>query len=77
MSAAPTVAEVEAAIKVAHVMLECVAAAGAAGIPSGHLYAMTMPAFGSLGAYEACLGMLVKVGLVERRGLLLVATRPQ
>jgi hypothetical protein len=74
---APTLAEVENAIKVAHVVYECVVAAGAAGIPSGHLYAVTMPAFSSVGAYEACVGMLVKCGLLERRGLLLHATLPQ
>jgi len=67
-------AQIEAAIKVAHVVHACVAKAGADGIPSGHVYAATMSAFADLGSYEACLGMLVKAGLVERRGLLLVAT---
>jgi hypothetical protein len=69
----PTTDEVVAAMQVAHVVYGTVVAAGAAGIPSGHLYAATMPAFSNLGAYEACVGMLVRAGLIERRGLLLHA----
>jgi hypothetical protein len=69
-----TAAQVEAAIKVAHVVYEAIAITGPSGIPSGHVYAACMPAFASVGAYEACLGMLVRSGLVERRGQLLVAT---
>lgn len=74
----PTLTEIETAMKTAHVMYECIAAAGEAGIPSGHVYAATMSAFASLGAYEACLGLLVKAGLVARQpNHILVAVAPK
>ena len=72
-AATPTVAQIEAAVRVAHVVYECVRHAGADGIPSGHVYAATMAAFDSVGAYETCLGLLLRAGLVRRSGHVLYA----
>jgi hypothetical protein len=69
-----TPAQIQAAVKVAHVLYGCVRNAGPGGLPSGHLYAACMSAFSDVASYEACLGILVKAGLVERRGQLLFAS---
>jgi hypothetical protein len=73
----PTAKQLVAAIDVAATVFQVIAAHGASGIPSGHLYAATMAAFSDLGAYEACLGLLVKSGLVKREGLMLFAARAE
>lgn len=73
----PTVTQIEAAIKVAHVVYTAIVQAGPQGIPSGHLYAATMNAFADLGSYEACLGLLIKGGLVKRENHLLTAVAPR
>lgn len=71
-----TTQQLQVAIKVAATVFELIAASGDDGIPSGHLYAATMSAFSDIGAYESCIGVLVKAGLVRRRGLILVAVPP-
>lgn len=73
---APTATQLAAAIEVAATLYQMIAARGAGGIPSGHLYAETMNAFSGLHAYEACLGLLIKSKLVRREGLILIAATP-
>ena len=73
----PTVSQIEAAIKVAHVVYEAIVAAGAQGIPSGHLYAHTMNALGDLATYESCISLLLKSGLVKRENHVLTAISPR
>lgn len=68
-----TKTQAELAVELVAVVYQMIAARGSAGIPSGHLYAETMAAFGSLAAYEACIAALVRAKLVRRRGLLLHA----
>lgn len=68
-----TVEQVDAAIKVAHVVFEVIAAGGTQGVPSGHVYAATMSAFSDVATYESCIDLLVKSKLVRREGLLLFA----
>lgn len=54
-------------------LYQAIAAAGAAGIPSGHLYAFAMNSFADVGSYESCIGLLVRSRLVTRKGDLLIA----
>jgi hypothetical protein len=62
----------QAAIEITATIYQLIAAHGAEGVPSGYLYAQTMAAFSGLGAYEACLGILLRAGMIRREGLLLV-----
>lgn len=55
-------------------LYQTIAAAGVDGIPSGHLYAYTMNSFADVGGYEACIGMLVRTGLVKRENHVLTAS---
>ena len=50
---------------------EAVDAAGDAGIPSGHLYAMLMAYGLSLPAYQSLIAILVKTGKIAESGHLL------
>lgn len=75
MSDSLTPKQVESAIQVASTLYQIIAAHGAEGIPSGHLYALAMPCFDNVHAYESCVAMLVKSRLVRREGLLLFATK--
>lgn len=68
-----TTKQLTAAIEATAALYRMIAARGEDGVPSGHLYAVTMGAFVDLAAYEACLGLLVSTGLVRREGLVLVA----
>jgi hypothetical protein len=61
------------AIEVVSVLYQAIAAAGELGVPSGHLYAMSMNSFASVDAYESCIRLLVKSGLVTTNGHLLAA----
>lgn len=73
----PTTAQLDAAILAAHTLYTAVASAGAQGIPSGHLYTMTINAFADLDAYESCLRVLIDAGLIKRSNHLLTATEPK
>ncbi len=62
-----------AAIQALSVLYQAIAAAGTEGIPSGHLYALSLGAFDGLSSYEACVGLLVRSGLVKKTGQVLTA----
>jgi len=53
---------------------QLVASHGAAGMPSGHLYARMMNAFSDVASYESMVAMMVRVGAITKRGDLLVST---
>ena len=72
----PTPAQLEAAMKIAATVYEVIEAHGAAGIPRGVLYAVTMSAFSDLSAFESCVALLERSGLVRRDGLLVFAVSP-
>lgn len=63
------------AVEIISVLYQAIAAAGAQGIPSGHLYAMSMNTFASVDAYESCIRVLVNSGLVRNEGHLLTAAQ--
>jgi hypothetical protein len=48
---------------------------GSAGMPSGHLYAEMMSAFSDVNAYQGMVDLLVKTGLLSKRGDLLIAAK--
>lgn len=64
-----------AAIDLIRIALGRIAAAGAEGKPSGHLYAEMMSAFERLAGYESMIGLMIRTNLVSRRGDLLIAAR--
>jgi hypothetical protein len=68
-----TTKQLESAIEVAATIYKIVAA-HTDGIPSGHLYALVMPCFDDLGAYESCVSMLENSRLIRREGLKLFAS---
>lgn len=57
---------VDQAVAAAQVLLDCVKMAGENGIPSGHLYAMTMGVL-SIGVYNQLIGALIAAGKVEEK----------
>lgn len=69
-----TLKQLESAIEVAATVYQIVAA-HADGIPSGQLYALTMPCFDNVSAYESCVAMLEKSRLIRREGLVLHASK--
>lgn len=62
-------------VEVISALYQAIAAAGEQGVPSGHLYAMTMNSFASVDAYESCIRVLVNSGLVRNEGHLLTAAQ--
>lgn len=68
----PTQKQLESLIELVNTLYQIIQSFGEQGLPSGHLYAMTMHCF-DLATYEACIAMLVRVGLVQRHGFVLVA----
>ena len=61
-------------VRVTSILYQAIAAAGEAGIPSGHLYAASMNVFENVGAYEKCIGLLVRSGLVVSNNSVLTVT---
>lgn len=65
------------AMMVTIAILETIVASGPNGIPSGHLYAESLNTFESLDAYESCLSVLLRAGLIKRCNHVLTATIPE
>jgi hypothetical protein len=63
---------VTAALGLLETMLELIAAHGAQGVPSGHLYAEVMSVM-SLENYEHAIALLISVGCIRREGHVLIA----
>jgi len=61
----------QAVVLVLGTIVEAIREAGAAGVPSGHLYAMLMPLGLSLDTYQTIIGAMVKSGQVTDNGHLL------
>lgn len=68
----PTDKQLAAIRQMASAILEAITAAGDAGIPSGHLYAMLMNNMG-LDTYQQFIGAMVKHGKITNHGHLLKA----
>lgn len=63
----------QAAIDIAKAVYECIVAAGPQGVPSGHLYAACMGGGMTLDAYEGCIRLLERAGLIRNERHLLTA----
>lgn len=63
----------QAAIDIAKAVYEVIVAHGRDGIPSGHLYAQVMDHM-PLEAYEGCIRLLERAGLIRNERHLLTAT---
>ena len=71
-----TKTEINAILKVAAIITEAVQAAGARGIPDGHLYAMLQSTIGQnwdLNLHQQVIGLLVEAGKITNTGHLLKA----
>jgi len=64
-----------AAIELIKLAYEAVAAKGKEGMPSGHLYALMMPAFDDLASYESMINIMLRTKLLSKTGHLLVAAK--
>lgn len=63
------------AVELIRLAYGAVAEKGKDGMPSGHLYALMMPAFEDLDAYERMIGLMTRTGLISKRGNLLIAAK--
>jgi hypothetical protein len=61
---------IKAHIEVLKTIAECIKAAGAMGLPSGHLYAMLMGSM-DIDTYNQYIGMLKKAGIIAESNYLL------
>ena len=59
---------------IAKIVQEAVAEAGVAGIPAGSLYAMLMTWGCTLSQFDALIGGMVQLGMLERSGDILRST---
>lgn len=64
-----------AAIELIKLAYSAVAERGKDGMPSGHLYALMMPAFDDVASYESMVGLMVRTQLLSKRGDLLIAAK--
>jgi hypothetical protein len=67
--------QIEAGMQVVLVVAQAIHAAGSAGMPSGHLYAMLMGKM-ELSQYERIIGILVKNGIIRKDGHVLTSLLP-
>lgn len=63
------------AIELIKLAYSAVAERGKTGMPSGHLYALMMPAFENVAQYESMLALMVRTKLVSKSGQILVAAK--
>jgi hypothetical protein len=70
-----TTKQASAAIELIKLAYTAVASSGEAGMPSGHLYALLMPAFDSLAGYESMIDLMLRTKLLSKRGQVLVAAK--
>ena len=64
-----------AAIELIKLAYEAVASKGTEGMPSGHLYALMMPAFSDVNQYESMIALMVRTKLLTKTGHVLVAAK--
>lgn len=64
------------AIEVLSAVYDVLAGAGSDGVPAGSIYALLMAHGCTLEQYQGIEGMLVRTGLVSKRGDLLFANEP-
>jgi hypothetical protein len=67
--------QASAAIELIKLAYEAVASCGKAGMPSGHLYALMMPAFSDVHQYESMVALMVRTQLLTKTGHVLVAAK--
>lgn len=70
-----TPSQAMAAIELIKLAYSAVVEHGPTGMPSGHLYALMMPAFNSLSDYESMIALMVKTRLLSKDGHVLIATK--
>lgn len=67
--------EMAKAIELIRLAYSAVAECGKEGMPSGHLYALMMPAFSDLSAYEKMVDLMVRTKMFSKSGNLLIAAK--